>query len=404
MIIKKFQGNTEEEAVQQAKEELGTNVVIMNIKVVKPKGFFRIFKSNTVEVTAAVETNEPTSPAPKVPVTTPPKKQESIQLEADEPIKVPVSQERKDKTSGIEERLESLQQLIEKQLGNEKSGEKQETIELDKKEEVQSKKENLSFIKLIYRVMLENEVDEKYANQIIDETEQIMKSDKSVDYILANVYQKMILKFGQPKEIEFSEKKPKILFFVGPTGVGKTTTIAKLASKLKLDGKKKVALITADTYRIAATEQLRTYANILDVPFSVIYSPEELEGNIKNLKEYDAILVDTAGHSHKNKEQQESINQLLHSVGNEYEKETYLVLSATTKYKDLLEIVDAYAGITDYSIIFTKLDETSTYGNILNVKLYTGAILSYITNGQNVPDDIEVFHTQRIVKKLLGGK
>lgn len=397
MIIKKFQGNTEEEAVQQAKKELGDNAVIMNIKVVKPKGIFGIFKSSTVELTAAAEENEPV--VPQVP-----KKQETVQLVADESVKVPIVEKRKEGTSVIEERLENLQLLIEKQWGEKTEEKKEQTKEVSPKDEPQAKKDNLSFIKLIYGVMLENEVDEKYANQIIDETERIMKSDKSVDYILSNVYQKMILKFGQPKEIDFNGKKPKVIFFVGPTGVGKTTTIAKLASKFKLEDKKKVALITADTYRIAATEQLRTYANILDAPFSVVYSPEELERNIQTVSEYDVILVDTAGHSHRNEEQKENINQLLHTLGCEYEKETYLVLSATTKYKDLLEIVDSYTGITDYSIIFTKLDETSTYGNILNLKLYTGANLSYITNGQNVPDDMEVLDTQGIVKKLLGGK
>ncbi|RDU22415.1 flagellar biosynthesis protein FlhF [Anaerosacchariphilus polymeriproducens] len=397
MIIKKFQANTEEAAVQQARDELGSNAVIMNIKVVKPKGIFGLFKSSTVEVTAAAEEKEPVIPQL-------PKKPETVQLAADEAVKVPVLDKKKEDTSVIEERLDSLQQLLEKQWGDKTFEKKEQPKENVKSEESKVKNENLSFIKLIYGVMLENEVDEKYANQIIDETERIMKSDKSVDYILSNLYQKMILKFGQPKEIELSEEKPKVVFFVGPTGVGKTTTIAKLASKFKLEDKKKVALITADTYRIAATEQLRTYANILDAPFSVIYSLEELEQNIEKVKEYDLVLVDTAGHSHRNEEQKENINQLLHCLGEEYEKETYLVLSATTKYKDLLEIVDSYSGFTDYSIIFTKLDETSTYGNILNIKLYSGVSLSYITNGQNVPDDLEVLDTQSIVKKLLGGK
>lgn len=396
MIIKKFQANTEEAAVQQAKDELGTNAVIMNIKVVKPKGLFGFFKSSSVEVTAAAEEKEPVMPQM-------PKKPETVQLTADESIKMPVLEKKKEDTSVIEERLDSLQQLLEKQWGEKTLEKTEQPKENVKIEESKMNNENLSFIKLIYGVMLENEIDEKYANQIIDETERIMKSDKSVDYILSNVYQKMVLKFGQPKEIELSEQKPKVVFFIGPTGVGKTTTIAKLASKFKLENKKKVALFTADTYRIAATEQLRTYANILDAPFSIIYSNDELAQNVENVKEYDLVLVDTAGHSHRNEEQKENINQLLHCLGEEYEKETYLVLSATTKYKDLLEIVDSYSGFTDYSIIFTKLDETSTYGNILNIKLYSGVSLSYITNGQNVPDDLEVLDTQSIVKKLLGG-
>ena len=116
------------------------------------------------------------------------------------------------------------------------------------------------------------------------------------------------------------------------------------------------------------------------------------------------MLVDTAGFSHKSDAQREDTRALIESLDPKYEREIYLVLSATTKYKDLLEIVDIYHEMTAYKLIFTKLDETLTYGNLLNVKLYSGADISYVTMGQNVPDDIEVFHTQRIVKQLLGGK
>ena len=196
----------------------------------------------------------------------------------------------------------------------------------------------------------------------------------------------------------------KAIFFIGPTGVGKTTTIAKLASKFRLDEKKKVALLTADTYRIAAAEQLRTYANILEVPFRVVYSEEELGKAVEDFKEYDYILIDTAGHSHQNNEQKENMCKLIGTLDEKIEKEIYLVLSATTKYRDLRSIADSYKGIADYKLIFTKLDETTTLGSLLNMRLYTGASLSYVTCGQNVPDDMEEFNPQKTVKRLLGGK
>jgi flagellar biosynthesis protein FlhF len=116
------------------------------------------------------------------------------------------------------------------------------------------------------------------------------------------------------------------------------------------------------------------------------------------------VFIDTAGFSHKSESQCQDMKKMLDGLSEEYEKEVYLVLSATTKYKDLLEIADTYKEISDYKLIFTKLDETSTYGNILNIRLYSGAALSYMTNGQNVPDDIEEFDTQKIVKQLLGGR
>ena len=237
----------------------------------------------------------------------------------------------------------------------------------------------------------------------MDEIEKFIRPGNSVDMILSNVYQKLILRFGQPETIDLSGNKPKVLFFVGPTGVGKTTTIAKIASKYKVEYEKKVAFITADTYRIAATEQLQVYANILDAPMSIVYTQDEMNDAIAKFADYDLVFVDTAGFSHKNEKQRNDMKTLLGGVNEEYNKEVYLVLSATTKYADLLDIVDSYREIADYKLIFTKLDETTTYGNLLNIKLYSGADLSYTTNGQNVPDDIEVFDTQKIVKKLLGG-
>ncbi len=256
---------------------------------------------------------------------------------------------------------------------------------------------------MLYETLIGSGVNEKYVNQIIDELEKVNWNGNSVDYILSNVYQKMILKFGQPRGIDFAGRKPKVIFFVGPTGVGKTTTVAKVASKLKVEQGRRIAFLTADTYRIAAAEQLRTYANILDIPLTIVYSAMELNQGIEQLEDYDAVLVDTAGFSHKSPNQKEDVKSLIQNLDSQYSSEVYLVLSATTKYKDLAEISDVYKEISDYKIIFTKLDETTTYGNILNIKLYSGAEVSYITNGQNVPDDLEIFNSQKMVKRLLGG-
>ena len=279
-------------------------------------------------------------------------------------------------------------------------GEKEEGKETKQKEETEIDK----FMKLLHNTMLDNEVDEKYAKEIIDEIEQINKPNMPFDYALANIYQKMILKFGKPSSITPASSGIKMVFFIGPTGVGKTTTIAKIASIFKVDQKKQVALLTADTYRIAAAEQLRTYANILEVPFRIIYTVEEVEKAMEDFRGYDYILIDTAGHSHQNTTQKDSMRNLIHSMDGKAEKEVYLVLSATTKYRDLISIADSYKEMTDYKLIFTKLDETTTLGNLLNLRLYTDAELSYVTYGQNVPDDIEEFNPQGTVKQLLGGK
>ena len=411
MIIKKFQGKTEEIATEQAKKELGENVVVMNVKNVKRKGIFAFLKPHMVEVTVALEeesdtvykkAEEKVTVEESVPVpinkAQPLFSEETIrQFELSAAVKGKETETAETKV--IEEKLDNLQSLLEQKLQPKET----ENVPAEFTEEEQDS-ELIKFEKLLYNKMMENEVNETYANQIFEEMEKSIKPNMPFDQALANIYQKMILKFGKPESITPAKEGPKVVFFIGPTGVGKTTTIAKIASKFSVEGKKKVALLTADTYRIAAAEQLRTYADILEVPFRVIYTVEELENALKDLKEFDYIFIDTAGHSHKNETQKANMSEFIHSVDDKVEKEAYLVLSATTKYRDLLSIADCYSDMTEYKLIFTKLDETVTLGNLLNLKLYTGAPLSYVTCGQNVPDDIEQFNPQKTVKLLLGGK
>lgn len=406
MIIKKFQADTETEAIILAEKELGKDAIVMNIKTITPKGIYKLFRKTTVEVTAAVDDNinytkerKPVEEKPVKPVRNPNIIYDDDLVQTSQ-SHVPITNQNGN-VSSIEMKLNNLQTMMEKQLKDgevkTRSGDeaKNGIIEL-------SENKNINCIQLIYNQMIENEVDEKYANQVINEIEGKIRNDSPVDQILSSIYQKIVLKLGQTKLIDVTEKKGKFIYFVGSTGVGKTTTIAKIASNLKLKMKYKVAILAADTYRIAAVEQLRTYANILNVPLRVIYSEEEMQDVIDEFKDYDIILVDTAGRSHKNKEQKEDITKLIKKIP-EDRREIYLVLSATTKYRDLISITETYSDITDYRLIFTKLDETSAIGNVFNIRLLTGAPLSYATFGQNVPDDIGRIDPQNIAKQLMGG-
>jgi len=409
MIIKKFQAKTENEAVEAAKKELGSNVVVMNVRNTKKKGLFSFLKPQLVEITVAVEEDterkEPVKTADARSITEALGKIAPIveRSEKEKSVSEPSFSEKSVKNDKvIVDRLNNIENLIEEKLTKpEEPVKKEEVADKDKKEE---KDELKVFFDLLLKTMLDNEVEREYATSIIDETARVTKPGTPFDVALAGIYQKMILKFGKASVISPAENGPKTVFFVGPTGVGKTTTIAKIASKFSVELKKKVALLTADTYRIAAAEQLRTYANILEVPFRIIYTIEEMESALKDFKNFDYVFVDTAGHSHQNEEQKNVMGSFIHSVDGIVEREVYLVVSATTKYRDLMSIADAYSTITDYKLIFTKLDETTALGNLLNLKLYTGADLSYITCGQNVPDDIEDFNAQSTVKNLLGGK
>ncbi len=414
MIVKKFLASTEEEAVLLAKAELGDNVTIMNTKKIEPHGFSRFFKKTSVEITAAVDDNIREEKKEDIPDFS--KLQQAIQQSQPAPDSKAAKKEadieqlirakqvilddedesvqRENDRVDIEQRLTNLQDLLEKQLNTKREEEKEE------KEKVVDQKQ--AYLDLIRKQLIDSEVEACYVEQIIEEIEGSLTNNTTLDNILANVYQKIVLKIGTPHLIDLRTKRTKYIFFIGPTGVGKTTTIAKIASTMKLSKKTKVALITSDTYRIAAVEQLKTYANILGVPLKVIYSPEEMEKAKEELSDFDLVLVDTAGRSHNNHEQQEDIGNILRTIP-EGEREVFLVLSATTKYRDLVNISKSYSEICKYNLIFTKLDETDTVGNIFNIHILTGAPLSYTTWGQNVPDDIGKIDAQKIAKQLLGG-
>ena len=412
MIIKKFTGKTEAEATEAAKKELGSNLVIMNVREVKKKGLFAFLLPKQIEVTAALEEEAPART----------QYGSILRTAADKEIRTEQQNlSAKNSTENIEKKLDSLQTLLESQLNNRQS-EKEESAKTqdvpdaegkedkpqdmaaaEKKEEEKNPEQD-KFIRLLYNKMLDNEMDEKYVNSILEDASKTKKADLPFDYLLANIYQKMVLKFGKSEGITPSEKGPRIVLFIGPTGVGKTTTIAKLAGRYCVEKKKKVALLTADTYRIAAAEQLRTYANILETPFRIIYTPEELQAAVEDYWDCDYIFIDTAGRSHQNADQLEKMKEMVGALKDPGNYHVFLVLSATTKYRDLQRIADCYGKIADYELIFTKLDETEAVGNLLNMKLYTGAPVAYVTCGQNVPDDMEVFNPQKTVKQILGGK
>ncbi len=427
MIVKKYQGATEEEAIKKAQEDLGNKAVVLNVKTLQQRGVFRLFKKDVVEITAALEEEEfknginqrkpvmgddaskmvvGTQITPSRPLNA--RSNSKVNLVADEKISVPAESN----SAVLEQKLDSLHNLLQSQMAKEaaKEAEKPASSEVTQENAGQKKvsereNSNMKFIKLIYKKLIDNEVDEKYADQIMSDIEGSLKKESNIDSILAAAYQKIILKLGEADDIEIGDK-PKVIFFVGPTGVGKTTTIAKVASRFKLEQQAKVAFITSDTYRIAAVEQLNTYASIIDSPVSVIYSADELEEAVNTYKDYDLIMVDTAGRSHKSEDQMDELGDMLantKALKDNFDVKVYLVLSITTKYKDLVNITERYKDIDDWSIIFTKLDETCALGNILNIRMLTGAALSYTTSGQNVPNDIELINEQSLAKQLLGG-
>ncbi len=412
MIIKKFNAQTEKEAILMAKEELGPEAIVMNVKTIKPRGIFSIFKRSKVELTAAIDDNIVEK---KVDFSRLANKEESKSSDFVKGF-AKSNDYSEDAQNAIEEKINNIARLLEQQMSSTKEEAASKTVnnlstqllndleaedgtEPEVAEEIKTIDNKV--VELIKEQLIDNEVLEKYADNIINEFAS-ESGNVPIDNILSKVYQKIVLKLGEIKSLSSGESKPKIVFFVGNTGVGKTTTMAKLASKFMLDEKKSIAMVSVDTYRIAAIEQIKTYANILNAPMEVVYTPDEMKNAVEKHKNCDFIFVDTAGRSHRNDEQKKDLQEIIASVA-DYEKEVYLVVSATVKYNDLKSISKTYDDMFPYKLIFTKLDETRGWGNILNLKLDTGKDLSYVTWGQNVPDDIGAVNPQIIAKKLLGG-
>lgn len=400
MKIRKYEARTEYEAIEKVKNDLGKDALVLNIKKISPKGIFKLFRRPSVEVMAALDEQfskthlQNEKKLPEYKTSDPSKTNDTFNLDLN--ASKHVIDEQKKTIKNLENKLDNLEGLLTKVM--EKVSTESQIQIIDNSN--QSRQYNSTILQLFYDSLIKNEVLPEIAEIILsdlDQTEEIQSNN--INDLVGIVYNRIMQILGKPSPIEITNNKPKIVFFIGPTGVGKTTTIAKITAHFALNLQKKVGLITADTYRIAAVEQLKTYAEILNVPVEVIYAPEELTETLDKMKSRDIIFIDTAGRSHKNLQQFQELNHLISTIE---EKEVFLVLSATTKYKDMVHIINKYSPISNYRIIFTKIDETTALGAILNIRYLTQKPLSYITFGQNVPDDIELMSPEKMTKALLG--
>lgn len=253
----------------------------------------------------------------------------------------------------------------------------------------------------LYQCLVENAVAERIAQGLIEQTRRQLTHDKlrdstAVRACLARLLESM-LPVGGPIQI-MSSNEPVIIALIGPTGVGKTTTIAKLAANLRLRECRSVGMVTIDTYRIAAVEQLRTYAQIIDVPLHVASSPRQLKAAVESMADRDIILIDTAGRSQRDAVKIRDLRRFFDAVTPD---EIHLVLSSTASESVLDETIECFRELAPNRVIFTKLDEAVGFGVILNCLQKAGRGLSYLTTGQDVPDDIEVAENKTLVAKIL---
>ncbi|QHW30050.1 flagellar biosynthesis protein FlhF [Paenibacillus rhizovicinus] len=252
----------------------------------------------------------------------------------------------------------------------------------------------------------EQEVSEQWIDQLIQSIEAQLElnqddheqeaPDRSTVWKLAET---ILLDWLKDFEEGAISRDTRVIHFVGPTGVGKTTSIAKLAAEQTLKAGRKVGFITSDTYRIAAVDQLRTYATILNVPLEVVFSPSEVARAFHALEDRELIFMDTAGRNFRNELYVSEVNSLLQTGSY---SETFLVLSLTGKFSDMSAVAGNFAKFGVERVLFTKQDETSAVGSILNLALEHGLKPTFIAYGQTVPDDIAAFRASTYVAQLLG--
>jgi flagellar biosynthesis protein FlhF len=254
----------------------------------------------------------------------------------------------------------------------------------------------------LYGELVANDVDPMIALRLCEYTQRTLleQGPETVDPEQARLFMRRVIADFIPvaSPIQLEPGKMRVAALVGPTGVGKTTTIAKLAAYAKLELKQKVALLTLDTFRMAAVDQLHQYAEILQVPLHVALTVEDLRAAMRFYQDRALVLIDTPGHSPKDSEMQNQLRRFLDELP---EVETHLVLSATTKPRDLADIAQRFEPLKPGRIIFTKLDETSTFGPLLSTLVRVKRPLSYLGTGQEVPQDLELATSRRVADLIL---
>jgi len=394
MQIKTYRARSMHEALMLVRRDLGPDAAVLHTREVQTRRLFGwVSGPREIEVTASLEVNVPSrlpprsspnrtaapdaavpcrpsgrTPAPAAPLPHPPS-----------PSPAPeISQQ-------VQGQLAHLQAMVK---------------ELCRRSQGRSASEWPESLFRIFTGLIDVDVPEDFARELVDRIRVEVRDAELADPVLlkARVARMIENQVAVTGPIALHPGQRRLVALVGPTGVGKTTTIAKLAANYRLKEKRRVGLITVDTYRIAAVEQLRTYADIIDLPMLVVSTPKEMRQASQRLSDLDLVLMDTAGRSPKDELKIQELRSFLNEVGTD---EVHLVLSSAAGARTLQQTAERFAAVGTTAMILTKLDEAASLGSILPVLHSSRLPLSYLTNGQNVPDDIETADARRLTQMVL---
>jgi len=382
MNVKRYQVESMQEAMDLARRELGSDAVMISQSKVRKKGLKNLFRKSVLEVTFTYDPTQ-TPSAKKLDMNYMPNNIESIKKEYGN-IKSTVSSEHFEQ---LDKRMNSFEDKLTEFL--DKFDYVKRNITYDYPEEIQD----------LLTKLIDAQVMDELAHSLAQEADQMQRQQPGVD--AKEIVEHLLLEqFGRPEPILHKKFTQKVILVLGPTGVGKTTTIVKLAADFAVKQKKNVGIINTDTYRVGAKEQLQTYADILGAPLQVVYNLNELDDAMEAMSDRDIIFVDTAGKRPGDEQHKEDLLEIIRILKPE---DTLLCLSATTSFASIMEMVDIYGFVDDYRLLITKLDETKHRGSVLNISWYTKKPLAYVTTGQDVPNDIEVADVEKITKQIVRG-
>lgn len=384
MVIKKYVVNDMQEAIENARRELGSDAVILSTKEVKKKGLKFLFSKPQYEVVVAYDAkgdiainNQPGQPKKNPPSAKGPlgkkggfNRSDSVLLSNDIALL-------DNKISNIDKTISSFINRMETNYNDKYASYSKE-------------------IRAIAGKLIENEVNEDTIYKLCDAMSQyVLKTNCDESEAINTVLAKFL---GKENPIVTKKNGPTVVMFVGATGVGKTTTLSKLATEFKVKNNSDIAIITTDTYKIASAEQLKVYSDILNIPLSIVYSMDEFNTEFAKYQEKDLIFIDT-GLCPDEDVYKDGIQDVVSIAKPDY---LYLVVSANTTYKSCKKILNNYNYIKGFRYIITKMDEALSCGTVFNLKSLSNRPISYLTWGQVLTNDIKEYNWQDIVDILMG--
>ena len=389
MDVRTYRAATMQEALSLVRRELGPEAAVLHTREVHTARWFGLLgRSQHIEVTAARQVNvpsrlpqrrlaEPPAAAP------PPAGIDSLELSHN--VGAPAGGEKPAASGEVQHQLRELQAMVQqlcRRTQDSPTGDLPESLFR------------------LYTDLIEADIDEELARSLVEEVRSQLSGADLADHLLvrARIARMIESQIAVTGPIQAPPNGRRIVALVGPTGVGKTTTIAKLAAQYRLKQRRRVGLITVDTYRIAAVEQLRTYADIIDLPMQVVSTPREMREAVRRMEGLELVLMDTAGRSPKD---DVKIRELRAFLTEAQADEVHLVLSTVAHPRTMQQTADKFSAVGATALILTKLDESTGLGNLLPLLARCGLPLSYLTNGQNVPDDIAVADPQQVARLML---